>query len=52
VLVLIALFVVGPIGLFLVGAIWSALLGWMLADDADRRIVGDPAEGHNAAQTA
>jgi hypothetical protein len=40
VLILIALFVIGPILLFLGGAIWSALLGWVLADDADRRAAG------------
>ena len=33
VLLLIAMFVVGPIGLFLVGAIWSGLFGWMLVED-------------------
>lgn len=37
VLILLALFVVGPIGLFLVGAAWSALNGWLLSDDADLR---------------
>ena len=36
VLVLFAMAVVGPVGLFLVGAIWSGLFGWGLADDADR----------------
>jgi hypothetical protein len=51
VLILIGLFVIGPILLFLVGAIWSGLFGWILADDADRRTVGDPAEGKEA-QTA
>jgi hypothetical protein len=52
VLVLIAIFIAGPIALFLAGAVWSALLGWMLSDDADARIAGDPAEGANAAQAA
>jgi hypothetical protein len=45
---LIALFVVGPILLFLGGALWSALLGFLLADDADRRTLGEPAEGKEA----
>ena len=36
ILVLIFLFVIGPIGLFLVGGIWSALNAWMLSDDAVR----------------
>jgi hypothetical protein len=35
--ILLALFVVGPIGLFVVGALWSGAFGWMAADDADRR---------------
>jgi hypothetical protein len=37
VLVLLALFVAGPIGLFVVGAIWSGSFGWLVADDADRQ---------------
>ncbi len=37
VVILIVLFVVGPIGLFVVGAAWSALNGWLLSDDADAR---------------
>jgi hypothetical protein len=42
VLVLLAMFVVGPIGLFLVGAIWSGLFGWLLVDDTEHR--GDGAD--------
>jgi hypothetical protein len=34
VLVLLALFVAGPIGLFIVGALWSALGSWLLTEDA------------------
>jgi hypothetical protein len=37
VLVLLALFVAGPVGLFLVGALWSAVFGWLSADDADNQ---------------
>jgi hypothetical protein len=37
VLLLIAMFVVGPIGLFLVGAIWSGVFGWLLVEDTDER---------------
>jgi hypothetical protein len=37
VLVLIALFIAGPIGLFIVGGIWSALHGWSESEDADAR---------------
>jgi hypothetical protein len=43
VLVLLFLFVIGPIGLLIVGAIWSALSAWLLSQDADRR-AGAPVE--------
>jgi hypothetical protein len=35
VLLLIFMFVVGPIGLFLTGAIWSGVFGWLLVDDTE-----------------
>jgi hypothetical protein len=35
VLVLLGLFVIGPILLFFTGAIWSALLGFLLTEDAE-----------------
>jgi hypothetical protein len=38
---LIALFVIGPILLFMAGALWSALLGWLLSEDAERRAGGE-----------
>jgi hypothetical protein len=44
VLIIIAMAVVGPIGLFLVGAIWSGVSGWVLSDDADSPHEGSPAE--------
>jgi hypothetical protein len=37
VLVLIALFIAGPIALFVAGALWSAVLGWFLVEDADEK---------------
>jgi hypothetical protein len=40
--ILVALFVIGPIGLMLVGALWSALQGWVQSEDADRRAGGEP----------
>lgn len=43
VLVLLAMFVVGPIAIMLAGAMWSALMGWLLAEDADQRAEGRPA---------
>jgi hypothetical protein len=37
IVILVAMFVVGPIGLFLAGAVWSALHGWLESADADAR---------------
>ena len=37
VVILVVLFIVGPIALFVAGALWSALNGWLLSDDADKR---------------
>ena len=37
VIVLFIMFVAGPIGVFVVGVIWSALSGWLLTADADTR---------------
>ena len=44
VLVLLALFVAGPIGLFLVGAIWSAAFGWLSTDAAERHAADTEAQ--------
>jgi hypothetical protein len=45
VIVLVVLFVIGPIALFVAGAIWSAIFGWISVDDADRRAgAATPAE--------
>jgi hypothetical protein len=32
--ILLALFVIGPIGLFIVGGLWSAIGAWLLSEDA------------------
>jgi hypothetical protein len=37
IIILVAMFVVGPIGLFLAGAVWSAIHGWLETDAADTR---------------
>jgi hypothetical protein len=42
VLVLLVIFVAGPIGLFVVGGVWSALTGWLLSEDADARAAKKP----------
>ncbi len=42
ILVLLVIFIVGPIGLFVVGGMWSALTGWLLSADADARAADKP----------
>jgi hypothetical protein len=37
IVVLFLMFVAGPIGIFAVGAIWSAAFGWLVGADADTR---------------
>jgi hypothetical protein len=43
VLIVLALVLVGPIAVMLAGAVWSALIGWLLSDDADTRAENQPA---------
>jgi hypothetical protein len=42
VLVLFVIFIAGPVGLFVVGAAWSALHGWLLSESADQRAADSP----------
>ena len=44
VIILIVLVVAGPIFVMLGGALWTAVVGWFLVDDAERRAVADEAE--------
>jgi len=37
IIILVGMFVIGPIGLFAVGTIWSALFGWLEVDAAEHR---------------
>ena len=37
IVILVAMFIVGPIGVFVVGIVWSAANGWLLTADADAR---------------
>jgi hypothetical protein len=37
IIILLAMFVVGPIGVFALGVVLSAALGWLLTDDAETR---------------
>jgi hypothetical protein len=43
VLIVLALVLVGPILIMFSGAVWAALVGWLLVDDAERRNEGQPA---------
>jgi hypothetical protein len=43
VLIVLTLVLIGPIVVMLGGAVWSALGGWALTDDADQRNEGQPA---------
>jgi hypothetical protein len=43
VLIVLVLVLIGPIAVMLGGAIWSAVVGWLLGDDADTRAEGQPA---------
>ena len=42
VILIFAMAVVMPIGLFLVGAIWSGVTGWLLSDDGDQAPEAQP----------
>jgi len=42
VLIVIAMLVVLPVAVMLGGAIWSALMGWVLVDDAEARNADAP----------
>jgi hypothetical protein len=48
VILIFAMAVVGPIGLFLVGAIWSGITGWLLSDDADNPSEDQASELHSS----
>ena len=40
VLILLAIFVIGPVAVMLGGAIWSLITGWLASEDADLRASG------------
>jgi FlaG/FlaF family flagellin (archaellin) len=42
VLIVIAMVLVVPVAVMLAGAIWSALVGWVLTGDADQRAESRP----------
>ena len=42
VLIILTMVLLGPIAVMLGGAVWSALFGWAVGDDADTRAEGQP----------
>ncbi|MCZ7535414.1 MAG: hypothetical protein M5T61_05355 [Acidimicrobiia bacterium] len=44
VIVLVVMFVVGPVAVMMGGAAWSAAFGLVVGDEADRSAEGDPAD--------
>ncbi len=42
ILIVLVLVLVGPIAVMLGGAVWSAVVGWLLLDDAETRAEGQP----------
>jgi hypothetical protein len=43
IIIVLVMVLLGPVAVMLGGAAWSALMGWVLGDDADRRAEGRPA---------
>lgn len=41
--IVLVMVLLGPVAVMLGGAAWSALMGWVLGDDADQRAEGQPA---------
>jgi hypothetical protein len=41
-LIVIVMVIVVPVAVMLAGAVWSALVGWVLTDDAERRAGSPP----------
>ncbi|HEY7438059.1 MAG TPA: hypothetical protein VIC35_01560 [Acidimicrobiia bacterium] len=37
VIIIIVMAIIGPIAVMLTGAVWSAVFGWLVGDDADVR---------------
>ena len=42
VVIVIVMLLVLPVAIMLGGAVWSALMGWLLTDDAEVRAEGQP----------
>lgn len=42
VLIVIVMVIVVPVAVMLAGAVWSALVGWVLTDDVERRAGSPP----------
>ena len=42
VIIVLILIVIGPVAVMMGGAAWSALVGWMVGDDAETRAESSP----------
>ena len=42
VIIVLVLVLLGPVAVMMGGAAWSALVGWLVGDDAEQRAEGQP----------
>ena len=42
VIIILVLVLLGPVAVMMGGAAWSALVGWLVGDDAEQRAEGQP----------
>ena len=42
VVIILVLVLVGPVAVMIGGALWTAVVGWLIGDDADTRAEGQP----------
>jgi hypothetical protein len=48
ILIVLVIFVIGPIAIFFGGAIWSLVTGWLSTEDADLRAAGAGQDSESA----
>lgn len=39
-IIVVVLVLIGPVAIFVTGAVWAAILGWFSVEDAERRYEG------------
>jgi hypothetical protein len=42
ILILLTMFIIGPIAVFIAGAIWSAAFGWLVVEDVEATAANQP----------